>query len=91
MAHAHVPWLQELNITVLCLAITDVALMIDRARETSTKFRTVLTFFAKCHTAYSGQSYFTDDDLTTLGNKISTHMKCTYTYFVTQKHTLLNL
>ena len=76
MTHAHVPWLQELNITVLCLAITDVAdkhcaSMIDRARETSTKFRMVLTLFAKCHTAYSGQSYFTDDDLTTLGNKIS--------------------
>ena len=67
-------YFQELNVTVLCLAITDVAdqrcsSLLDNATATATKFKKVLTLFAKCHTVYSGQSFLSDNDLKDLGNK----------------------
>ena len=57
---------------MLCLAITNVAderceTLLQKASETATKFKTLLTLFAKCHTVYNGQSYLTDDCLKDLG------------------------
>ena len=71
-AHTHT---QELNIAVLCLAVTNVAdqrcpALLEKARETATKFKSALTLFSKCHQGYSGQSHLSDDDITNLGKRI---------------------
>ena len=65
-----------MNITTLCLAITTVAdercqSLLDQARETADKFKTALTLFSQCHTAYNSQTYLTDDDLRHVGMYIS--------------------
>ena len=70
--------MQEVNITAICLAITQVAdgrceELLSDAEATAKTFKEVLLKFSNCHRVYSSRVPLSEADLTELGEIQSVH------------------